>query len=172
MTKYIVVFSVFFNVLFAHPHTFVDVFPTVESKNSYIKTIHFKWRFDEMTSQMLIMEWDQNMNGKIDSSELSLVEGYFNSLQDYNYYTDIKLSKKRIQTKPLNFNAHIENSTQIIYEFDVAINTPKEDLQIDFYDQDRFTAFVLKKEFVKSDLAYDVADVDNDFYFAYRLQFN
>lgn len=173
MIRIFALLTLFLNLLFAHPHTFIDVFPTIDSKNNKIKTIHFSWSFDEMTSQLLIMEFDQNMNGKIDKDELSYIKNnYFNSLEQFNYYTDIKISKKPIKTKPINFNSKIKDGTKITYEFDIVINADKKDLQVEFYDSEMFTAFMLKKDFIKSDLKYDVVDVDNDYYFAYRLLFN
>lgn len=173
MIRYLTALIVFVNLLFAHPHTFIDIFPTIDNKNNNIKTIHFSWSFDEMTSQLLIMEFDQNFNGKIDKEEISYIkENYFDSLSEYNFYTDIKLSNKSIKTKPINFKAAIKDNMRVTYEFDVVINKNKDDVKIEFYDTEMFTAFMLKKEFIKSDLGFKIVDVDNDIYFAYKLQFN
>lgn len=173
MFKYFVVSIILISSLFAHPHTFIDLFPVVNSKNNEVSKIKMKWRFDEMTSQLLIMEFDQNLDGKLDKNEIAYVkENYFDNLENYNYYTDIKLFNKAIKTKPINFTASIEDGMFITYNFEVAINTPKENFQISFYDEEMFTAFMLKKDFVKSDIGFKVVDVDNDYYFAYRLQFN
>ena len=90
MLKYLLTLTLIVNMLFAHSHTFVDIYPTIDSENNNIKTIHFKWSFDVMSSQLLQMEFDQSM--------------------------------------------------KIIYEFDVIINTNKEDVQIEFYDTEMFTA--------------------------------
>ncbi len=171
--KYFLLLILFLNSLYAHPHTFIDIFPTINNKNEKIDTIRFKWSFDEMTSQLLIMEFDQNLDEKLDKKEIAYIkDNYFDPLDEYGFYTDIKLSKKRIKTSPTNFTAKIENKINITYEFDIKIDTHKDNLQIEFYDQEMFTAFMLKKDFIKSNLSYEVVDVDNDFYFAYRLQFN
>lgn len=173
MTKYLILFTFLLSNLFAHPHTFIDVFPTIDNKNENIKKIHFKWSFDEMTSQLLIMEFDQNFNGKIDKEEIAYIkENYFLGLEEFNFYTDIKLSNKSIKTKPINFSSSIEDGMKVVYEFDVQIDTNKKDVNIEFYDTEMFTAFMLKKEFIKTDLGFNIVDVDNDFYFAYKLQFN
>jgi ABC-type uncharacterized transport system substrate-binding protein len=173
MIRYFLLFTLFINTLLAHPHTFVDVFPSINSKNNKIQTIHFEWSFDEMTSQLLVMEFDQNMDGKIDKAELDFIyTNYFTPLGDYNYYTDIKIKNKALKTAPKNFNVEIKENQKIVYKFDIDINADKKDVNIEFYDQEMFTAFMLKKDFIKSELSYDVVDVDNDFYFAYRLEFN
>jgi ABC-type uncharacterized transport system substrate-binding protein len=173
MYKYFFSLLLFINTLLAHPHTFVDIFPTVDSKSDKIETINFQWSFDEMTSQLLVMEFDQNMNGKIDKDELQYIkESYFNPLADYNFYTDIKIKGKTIKTSPINFTVKIDKNMKIVYQFDIKIDSNKNDVKIEFYDAEMFTAFMLKKDFIKSNINYDVVDVDNDIYFAYRLQFN
>lgn len=170
MKKYFLLITIFASTLLAHPHTFIEILPTISAKNTTIEKIHIKWRLDEMTSQLLVMEFDQNMNGKIDKKELIYIkENFFDSLEKYNYYSYIKINNKSVPTKPKNFKASIEKQMFVIYEFDLILNANKNDLQIDFSDDEMFTGFILKKEFVKSDLKYKV--VGND-YFAYRLVFN
>jgi ABC-type uncharacterized transport system substrate-binding protein len=158
--------------IFAHPHTFIDVYPTIEVKNNKTIRIHFKWMLDEMTSSMLIMEFDQNGDGKIDKKENSFVyDSYFITLRDYNFYTDIKVDGK-IKTfpKPKNFKATIEKN-KICYSFDIEKNYNTKNLKFDFGDEDFFVAMILKKEFVKVTGAKNkVIELDNDFYFGYRLE--
>jgi len=171
--RYLVSSILFFNLLFAHPHTFIDLFPSINSKNNKINSLHFKWRFDEMTSGVLLMEFDQNMDGVLDKNEILYArDNFFYPLKEFGYYTDLKIANKKIPINPKNFIVKIEDKINISFEFEIDINANKNDLQIDFYDQDMFTAFMLKKDFVKSDLGFKIVDVDNDFYFAYRLQFN
>ena len=55
--------------LSAHPHTFIDLYPTLHVKGDTIVKTEFKWKMDDMTSAMLIMEFDVNGNGKIDKEE-------------------------------------------------------------------------------------------------------
>ena len=160
------------NILFAHPHTFIEVYPAIEVKNNQIVNLDFRWELDEMSSAMLIMEFDQNNNGKIDKNENIFVEqNYFKPLVEYNFYTDVKI-KDKIQTlvKPTNFKAGILNN-KIIYSFSMKINHNIKDIKFDFGDEDFFVAMILKKEFVKIIGAKaKVSDLDNDFYFGYRLE--
>ena len=53
----------------------------------------------------------------------------------------------------------------------MVINKDKKDVKVEFYDEDMFTALVLKKEQVKSNIKFKVSDVDNDIYFGYALEF-
>jgi len=171
--RYLVLLILSFNIVCAHPHTFIDVYSTIKSKDNKIEKITFKWYFDEMTSSLLIMDFDQNMDGKFDKAEIDYInESYFKTLDAFNFYTDIKVNKKTIFTKPTNFSSFIDNGTRIVYQFDVVLHTPKKDLSIEIYDEERFCALILKKKFIKSDTKYILSDIDNDLYFGYRLEFN
>ncbi|MCK5293717.1 MAG: DUF1007 family protein, partial [Arcobacteraceae bacterium] len=111
-------------------------------------------------------------DGKIDKKENSFIyTTYFITLSDYNFYTDIKI-KDKIQTfpKPKNFKATIENN-KICYSFDIDKNYNIKDLKFDFGDEDFYVATILKKEFIKIVGATPkVSELDNDFYFGYRLE--
>jgi len=159
-------------LLFAHPHTFLDVYADITSTKNKIKTITFQWVFDDMTSQLLIMEFDQNGDGKLGKEEQEYVKiNYFDYLDEFNYYTNLKLKNKPQKIKPQNFITFIKDSTRIVYQFDLVINEDKKDVKIEFYDKDMFTALILKKEQVKSNIKFKVSDVDNDYYFGYALEF-
>jgi len=171
MKKLTYIFFILPLFLFAHPHTFLDVYANVKSENQKIKSINFKWIFDDMTSQLLIMEFDQNMDGKINKNEMEYIKtNYFDYLKQFNYYTNIKIENKSQFAKPINFKSYIENM-RVVYQFDLNFNYDKSKIKIELYDEDMFTALVLKKEFITSKIKYKVSDVDNDIYFGYRLEF-
>ena len=171
MKKLTYIFFILPLFLFAHPHTFLDVYANVKSENQKIKSINFKWIFDDMTSQLLIMEFDQNMDGRIDKNEMEYIKtNYFDYLKQFNYYTNIKIENKSQFAKPINFKSYIENM-RVVYQFDLNFNYDKSKIKIELYDEDMFTALVLKKEFITSKIKYKVSDVDNDIYFGYRLEF-
>jgi len=166
--KLLLFFPIF---LYAHPHTFIDLYPIVVSEGEIIKSIKFKWEMDDMSSQLLRMECDQNMDGKIDDSENKFIEkNLFKPLGVYDFYTDIMVKNRSIKTKPRDFKAFFLKD-KVVYSFTVDINANKNDLYIDFYDTDNFVAIVLKKEFVISFVDFYIKGVDNDFYFAHRLGF-
>jgi ABC-type uncharacterized transport system substrate-binding protein len=160
------------NYLFAHPHTFIEIYPTIEVKNDVTTKINFKWKLDEMTSSMLIMEFDQNNNGKIDIDENKFVlENYFISLKEYNFYTDIKIDgKTQFFPETKNFKATIENH-KIVYSFDLEQMYNIKNIKFDFGDKDFFVAMILKKEFITiKGASAKVNELDNDFYFGYQLE--
>lgn len=155
--------------LYAHPHTFIDVYPNIKiSKDGYIKKVNIKWVMDEMTSSMLIMEFDDNGDSKINKSENDYIKkNYFLSLKDYDFYMHLK-QKYKIK----DFFAQIEDN-KIIYNFSIFLNKKikVKNFTISFYDTDFFVAMRLKKEFVKQNIPYKVDDIDGDFYYGYKITY-
>lgn len=172
MKSFIILFFVLSKTLFAHPHTFIDVFPKIYNNENIITSISMMWKFDEMTSELLIMEFDENSNGKIDEEEQKYIKkNYFDSLKDYEFYTYLFIDKKPISIIPKNFKSFIDKEKRIVYIFDFEINSDKNNVYIDFYDSENFSAFVLKKAFVKGKIPYGISGTDKDFYYSRRLEF-
>lgn len=169
MIKYIFLLLLY-SCAFSHPHTFIEVYPTIKKDKS--KLINFKWKLDEMTSSILIMELDSNMDGKIDSKENKFIEReYFSMFKPYNYYTFIFVHGKKHPTKPKNFQASIEGN-RLCYAFDVNLEASLKDIYFEFGDPDFYNAMVLKDEFIDADgLNANVTGVDKDFYYGFKLEF-
>ncbi len=171
--KLLFLIFIFISTVFAHPHTFIEVYPTLEVKDSKFSTIKFKWVLDDMTSTILIMELDANANGKIDKKENDYIEKeYFSMFKDYSYYTYIKVNNKDIEPfTPKNFKATIENN-KICYSFEIDTEFDIKKTYIEFGDSDYYVAMVLKQEFVDiKGASAKVTGVDNDFYYGYSLKF-
>jgi len=169
MIKFIL-FLLASTLVFAHPHTFIDVYPTIKKENP--KTISFKWKLDDMTSSILIMDLNSNMDGKFDAKENRFIEyEYFSMFKPYDYYTFIHVNGKKQPTNPKNFKASIEDN-RICYSFEITIDADLKDVYIDFGDPDFFSALVLKKEFIDAKgIKTKVTGVDNEFYYGYKLEF-
>jgi len=156
----------------AHPHTFIDVYPKVSHSANQITTIHFSWKFDVMISEMYIMEFDENDDGKLDAKENQYIKkSYFDTMRDFSFYTHIRIKKEPIITKASNFKASIDSNKRVVYQFDIEINANKSDIEMDFYDEDNYVAFILKQEFVNSTTPFQVSTPDGDYIYKHRLQF-
>ena len=168
MLKIIFTVLISINFLYAHPHTYINIYPTAIIKDNKIIEINFKWIMDEMTSSMLIMEFDQNLNGKIDKNENKYIKNnYFLSLNKYNFYTHTKA-----KYKTANFIADIKNN-KIVYMFSFILDKPYtlKNFSMSFYDTDFFVATQLKKEFITQKINYLVEDIDGDFYYGYKITY-
>ncbi len=158
--------------LWAHPHTFVDVHMDIQKSKERIDSIDFRWEFDEMTSSMMLMEFDHNGNGTIEADETSYAyHNYFMPLQEFNFYTDLKIGGKTVAVSPQNFKMSIRNN-RVCYHFTLPVDAAKDRVALEFYDKDNFVAMVVKKRFMHTTLKYAIKDVDYDFYFAYRVEFS
>lgn len=134
--------------LYSHPHTFIEVKPTLNLKDNKIKKFHIKWKLDEMTSMMLIMELDSNGNGIFEKDENSIIyENYFKSLKEYNYYMKITQNNQKIDIKPSNFQALIENGS-LIYSFDIEHTLDPTTLEIVFFDELLYVGMMLEKDYI------------------------
>lgn len=163
--------------LSAHPHTFIDVYPTFFIEDNATTLIKFEWVLDDMSSTMLIMDLDINANGIIDTSENAYIEKeYFSSLDEYEYYTYITVANKKIQfPQPNNFQATIHNN-KLSYSFEITVNAKLQDIAIEFGDSSSFVAMILKRKFVQvkglkiEDLNVEITDVDAESYYGYKLE--
>ena len=170
-------FLLLFNsiLLFAHPHSFIDVYPDVKVENGKVEQVTIKWYMDEMTSSMLMMEFDANSDGKLDKVEIAYVrDNYFMSLKDYGFYTYLKNKQKNVNYDISKFSAVIDKKIKIAYTFTIKLKQPilKEDFKIYFYDEDFFTAFTLKQEFLSKQTKKDfiAKDYDGDYFYGYILE--
>ena len=164
--KIILFVLLFISSLFSHPHTFIEVYPTIKITENKTSSIHFKWVIDEMTSSMLIMELDPDMNGIISKDESSYAfENYFSTLQEYNYYTYIKVDNKVVALPTIeNFKVTIENH-KVCYSFDIKGSYPVGNTAFEFGDTEFYVAMVLKDVFIKLDGATaKTSKVDNELY--------
>jgi len=161
--KSIVFFGLLSIVAWGHPHTFIDVYPTVLEKS-----IKIKWVFDEMSSNMLIMDFDLNHDGKINKKESDLIEKEtFSYLKEFDYYTYIYSGKDKMKNINLISFKAASNGVKLEYKFE--LSAPKNISKIEFYDSELYSAFVLKDDNLNTD-KYKIYEIDNDYFFGYGIR--
>jgi len=149
LVKKIILLILIFIYGHSHPHTFIEVKPTIEIKNEKINKLHVKWILDEMTSMMLITELDEDANGKFNKSENTYIyKNYFSSLENQNFYMKILSNKNNVSINPKNFKASIKND-KLIYSFDIEQKINTKNLKIEFKDKDLFVGMMLEKDYIK-----------------------
>lgn len=97
----------------AHPHVFAEArLEVVVSADGTVKKLRHLWRFDDLFSSTVLVEFDKDGDLKLDAEELKDVSNtIFKSLAEYNYFQMVTQNGK-----------------------DVAMAAPKE-LIADFQDQ-------------------------------------
>lgn len=75
----------------AHPHIFAEArLEIVSDDQGNIGELRNVWRFDELFSASVVLDFDKNSNATLDPDELKEVgQTVLESLSEYNYYTTI-----------------------------------------------------------------------------------
>lgn len=150
----------------AHPHVFIDT-----KVNILPEKIVLSWSFDEMSSAMLMDDYDKNKNKKLDPDEVAFMEkDHFRTLEPYTYFTHMFDGKDEFDLKRIiEFTASFENK-KLIYTF--AIPKPKfKKYELRFYDAEMYVALIVKKEWLRCSegIKCKVESYDADFYYAYKV---
>src|ERR1700754_3671792 len=84
---------------FAHPHIFVEArLEVVAGPDGNIKELQNVWRFDEVFSSSVLMDFDKNTDLKLEPNELEEVGTTVrDSLAAYDYYVNMSLNGKVIK---------------------------------------------------------------------------
>lgn len=139
----------------AHPHIFVEArLEVVAGDNGQIAELRNVWRFDEVFSSSVLLDFDKNSNLKLDPDELKAVgKTVRQSLADFDYYTNMTDNGKHIEVSPpdvinVDFKDH-----QLLMFFAVKPATPiplKGTLSFGVYDPSLYTSidFATDKDMV------------------------
>lgn len=128
-----------------HPHVFAEArLDVVINPDKTVKVLRHLWRFDDLFSSTVLVEFDSNGDLKLDDQELQEVsQTVYASLADYNYFQLVTVDGKDVAMKPPPaLMANYEND-QLIILFE---SEPKEALalkgKVDFgiYDPTFYTA--------------------------------
>jgi len=102
---------------FAHPHIFIDAkFEAVASADGTLSELRNIWRFDEVFSSSVLLDFDKNENMVLDKSELSAVaKTVRTSLEQYKYYTNVSVNGKAVaMAKPDSIQADYKDGALIM----------------------------------------------------------
>lgn len=128
-----------------HPHVFAEARLDVMLKpDQTVKSLRHLWRFDDLFSSTVLMEFDKNADLKLDDAELAEVsKTVFESIGEFNYFQVVTVDGKDVaMNPPAHLVANFEDQ-QLIILFETE---PKEPLKlsgkIDFgvYDPTFYTA--------------------------------
>ena len=174
------VILVFFQISYSHPHEFANVELKLNIKQDNTIYIQVSWEFDEMSSMMLIEDFDKNRDGQFDAMENIKVEkDAFEVLKEIDFYAFMSINKKKYSVRSYkNFNVSIKNH-KVVYKFTILENkvTDKKikDFTLFFADSDNYTAFLLKKENVRVIVdepikyTYEVKEVEYEYFLCDQL---
>ncbi len=101
----------------AHPHIFAEARLEIVSDDSATVTeLRNVWRFDDLFSASVLLDFDKNSNGTLDPDELAEVgQTVLDSLAEYNYYTTISDNGKQVKVaKPSEITADFKDNQLLL----------------------------------------------------------
>ncbi|MGG7516808.1 DUF1007 family protein [Allorhizobium undicola] len=102
----------------AHPHVFAEArLEVVAGADHAVTELRNVWRFDEVFSSSVLMDFDKNGDLKLDHSELQDIANTIrSSLGDYGYFTFITASGATVKVKkPEVFNADFKENRLLVF---------------------------------------------------------
>lgn len=102
----------------AHPHVFADArLEVVAGKDGTIEELHNVWRFDDVFSSQVLLDFDKNTNLVLDQPELEEVgKTVLASLEEYGYYTTLTQDGKTVPVaKPDVINVDFKDGQLLMF---------------------------------------------------------
>jgi len=160
--------------LFAHPHIYIDIYPTINIQNTQATSLSLQWKFDLMTSSMLIMKYDKDKDNHFNKKEAAKIKKKAMKLfKKNNYYLKIIRSDKNAKIQKLdNFVVSIDKIGRVVYSFDLICNFEVKDSILLFYYKNPYIAFMLKKSNVEplnKNLNFSIRKVLNEMYYGVAM---
>jgi len=111
-----------------HPHVFAEARLDVLVAEGSVTALRHLWRFDDLFSSTVLVEFDMNGDLKLDDSELrDVAQTVYDSLAEFNYFQIVTADGKDVPLNaPPQLMANYEND-QLIIMFESA---PKEPLAL------------------------------------------
>ncbi|WP_182084997.1 DUF1007 family protein [Aureimonas sp. ME7] len=131
----------------AHPHVFsesrMEIVGTPDGMLSSVRNI---WRFDELFSSSVVVDFDKNGNGTLDDDEIHAVsETVRQSIAEWEFYTFVTIGGKDIKLTPPGEIRGLFEKGQLILFFEMKPAEPVDlkasDVTFSVYDESYFVAF-------------------------------
>jgi len=137
----------------AHPHLFIDTKLNFTIRNNKIDTLHVSWVFDDMNSQILMMDYDTNRDKKLNKKETQKFKKiYFDALSKKKPFVHIKVDGKKIalaKTMSAFSMKYKKNLLTLNFTIDFKKIKQKKIIDIGFWDETNYTAFSMEPEYIK-----------------------
>jgi ABC-type uncharacterized transport system substrate-binding protein len=132
--------------LSAHPHLFAGVDLDIDATCCDTLVISQRWMFDDLTSMIILEDFDTDGDGDINSQELAdLKESVLPGLKEVGYYTDLVLNEEKQPIKDIyNFSVGSQD-IYVYYKFDikvpVGLSEEEQIIKLNIYDSEFYTKF-------------------------------
>jgi len=134
----------------AHPHVFAEAnLEIVVDDNGNVEALRHVWRFDDLFSSTVLIEFDMNADLELDVGELEAVGAVIHeSLAEFDYFQFVTLNGREIKMRPperiiadfqdsqliILFESHPEQPLRLTGTSGFGVYDPTFYTAIDFYD--------------------------------------
>jgi len=118
----------------AHPHVFVEAsLEIVRNSDGKFSELRQVWRFDELFSTTVVLDFDANANNTLEPEELEEVsKTVTKSVGEENFFTELRLGKENIDfVAPDRINVDYKDG-QILMFFETVLAKPVASTEGDF----------------------------------------
>jgi len=138
-------------ICFSHPHVFITQQITAVFDDKGVAGFTMKWRFDEMFAAMIAQDYDKNQNGRLEITEVAMVQKEaFSYLAEFNYFTFIKIDGKPFDVKFVSDFSAVLDQGELIYTFFVPCHVRGiadfKRIIVATYDPSYYTAILFDKK--------------------------
>lgn len=136
----------------AHPHVFAEArLDVVVNEGGRLEALRHVWRFDDLFSATVVVEFDKNGDLELDDAELREVSGViYDSLEEFNYFQVVTVNDVDVELdRPEALMATMQDNQLIVF-FEARPTTPfklEGNVVIGVYDPTFYTAI----DFVEDD---------------------
>ncbi|MCJ8521394.1 ABC-type uncharacterized transport system substrate-binding protein [Pseudorhizobium tarimense] len=129
----------------AHPHIFAEArLEVIAGDDGNIQELRNVWRFDEVFSSSVLLDFDANTDLKLDEKELAeLGEVMRTSLADFDYFTTVTADGKseKVQKPDVIHVSYDQNQVMVFFAVKPEKTLPlKGKLTFGIYDRSMYTA--------------------------------
>ena len=140
------------SVAHAHPHVFVEAnLEVVRNDNGEFTEIRHVWRFDELFSATISLDYDSNGNGSMEADELKEIGSVVKkSIAEYDFYTAARQDGKAISFyEPEEIKTYYEGTRLVMLlslELEKPLDPSKKPMKLSASDSSYYVAFEFAKE--------------------------
>lgn len=109
----------------AHPHVFAEARLEVVSDGKAVNAMRHVWRFDDLFSSTIILEFDKNSDAQLDDTERAAVSKVVKeSMAEYNFFQNVSDNGKDVNvTVPADIMVNVEDNI-VTMLFETVPETP------------------------------------------------
>ena len=134
--------------LSAHPHVFIKTELNFIVKKEKISKLNVSWTFDDMSSEIFMMDYDKNRDKKLNKKEIQkFKKTWFDKLSKKDYFTHLKVDGKKIDISAYikNFTLDYKKNFFIVkFTIDFKKIKQKKSLSLAFWEEEYYNSFSIE----------------------------